>query len=348
MDLTLRTEVPLEDLIEGHKYDLHISVIDRPNTMGFYTLKEDEKYDLENMTFKGKKDKAKWATKYDNNKLLFEDSDGKKTTVEGDRTYRPHPHNLNKAYRTKTLGDVLSKKNPDKEQSSAALRALTPLYDNPDMIQYIGQYGGKKKRKRKTLKRTKLTKRIRKIRSKKQRGGETNEQLYRAIEENDVNKVIHAIKLGADVNVVNGSKSAIELASHDGKLAIVKILLATGANVNRKLSGILSHPALTRASVNGHTEIVKLLLEADANPLAVSYGKITAIKLARNNGHEEIVRLINNRIISNNHLTANLVTKLLPMANRNIANKIAPYVGGKRYRRKTTKKRRSKRQSRKN
>ena len=155
MDLRLRTEVPLDDLIVGNEYDLHISVIDRPNTMGFYTLKEDEQYDLEDMTFKGKKERFEWDSKYNNNKLLFEDSDGKETTVEGDRTYKPHPDNLNKAYRTKTLEDVLSTKNPDKKQSSAALQALTPLYDNPDMMTHIMKYGGKKKRKPKTKTKTK-------------------------------------------------------------------------------------------------------------------------------------------------------------------------------------------------
>ena len=173
MDLSNRTEVPLDDLIVGNEYDLHISVIDRPNTMGFYTLKEDEQYDLEDMTFKGKKDIAKWDSKYDNNKLLFEDSDGKKISVEGDRTYNPHPHNLNKAYRkNKSLGDILSKKNPDKKQSSAALQALTPLYGNTDMMRHIMKYGGKnknKKKKTKTLKRTKSSKRIRKMRSVKTR-----------------------------------------------------------------------------------------------------------------------------------------------------------------------------------
>lgn len=170
---SLRREVPLKDLIVGKKYDLHISVIDRPNTMGFETLKEDDRYDLENMTFKGKKDKDKWATKHDNDKLLFEDSDGKKTTVEGDRTYKPHPDNLNKAYiRINTIGDVLSTKNPDKKQSSAALQALTPLYGNTDMMKHIMKYGGKnknKKKKTKTLKRTKSAKRIRKMRSVKTR-----------------------------------------------------------------------------------------------------------------------------------------------------------------------------------
>lgn len=155
MDLRLRTEVPLDDLIVGNEYDLHISVIDRPNTMGFYNLKEDEKYDLEDLTYKGLS-KRKPSTKYDNIKLIFEDSDGKKISVEGDRTYNPHPHNLNKAYRkNKSLGDVLSKKNTDKKQSSAALQALTPLYDNPDMMTHIMKYGGKKKRKPKTKTKTK-------------------------------------------------------------------------------------------------------------------------------------------------------------------------------------------------
>lgn len=170
MDLSKRTEVPLDDLIVGNEYDLHISVIDRPNTMGFYTLKEDEMYDLEDMTFKGTK---KGDTKRDNIKLLFEDSDGKETSVEGDRTYNPHPDNLNKAYRkNKSLGDILSKKNPDKKQSSAALQALTPLLGNTDMMRHIMKYGGKnknKKTKTKTLKKTKRSKKNRKMRSVKTR-----------------------------------------------------------------------------------------------------------------------------------------------------------------------------------
>ena len=334
------SEVNYKDLKKGEIYDLQIRAYERReefNHNNVYVEVKSKPEFLNHMAFVGFTDTNRF--------LIFK--------KHLDMTYViKHPEN--KVYNRKTIGEILSTTNPDKNQSSAVLRALTTsVFDNlPDGVRgLITSYGGKKKRKRKTLKRTKLTKRIRKIRSKKQRGGETNEQLtkslYRAIEENDVNEVSASIDRGADVNVPYGSISAIELASRDGKPEIVKILIAAGANVNRKLSGILSHPALTRASVNGHTEIVKLLLEADANPLAVSYGKITAIKLARNNGHEEIVRLINNRIRSNNYLTANLVTKLLPMANRNIANKIAPYVGGKRYRRKTTKKRRSKRQSRK-
>ena len=247
------------------------------------------------------------------------------------------------------------------------------------------KYGGKKKSKRKTKKRTKLTKRIRKLPSKKQRGGETPEQLtkslYRAIKDNNVNEVNASIDRGADVNVPYGSKYPVELASHDGKLEIVKILIANRANVNTVNTnrwGILFHPALTWASIMGHTEVVKLLLNADADPLFVSYGNVSALQMATDNGFTEIVRLINNRIRSNNYLTARLVTdrgtktpthhgykypsRLLPTAQKEIGTEIASFLpqkpnGGKRirksneskrYRRKTTKKRRSKRQSRKN
>jgi uncharacterized protein len=344
--------VEYKDLIKGEIYDLQIRAYERREEFNHNNVYVEVRPTIEflnNMAFVG--------FTYTNRFLIFK--------KHLDMTYViKHPEN--KVYNRKTIGEILSTTNPDKKQSSATINALTKsVFDNlPDGVKrVIKSYGGKKKSKRKTKKRTKLTKRIRKLPSKKQRGGETNEELtkslYNAITDNKVNKVNDAITSGVDVNVVYGTKSAIELASHDGKLAIVKILLATGANVNRKLSGILSHPALTWASVKGHTEIVKLLLEADANPLAVSYGNITAIKLASNNGHKEIVRLINNRIRSNNYLTANLVTKLLPRANNDVSYIIASHLnpkGGKRirksneskrYRRKTTKKRRSKKQSRK-
>ena len=147
------------------------------------------------------------------------------------------------------------------------------------------------------------------------------------------------------MNVAYGSKYPIELASHDGKLDIVKILIANGANVNTNTNrwGILFHPALTWASIMRHAEVVELLLNADADPLFVSYGNVSALQMATYNGFTEIFELLNNRIEfdkSNNYLAARRVTEkgrdaitAIGEDNRfepGIVREIASYLGGKR------------------
>ena len=130
--------VEYKDLIKGEIYDLQLRAYERREKFNhnnvYVEVRPTPEY-LNNMAFVG--------FTYTNKFLIFK--------KHLDMTYViKHPEN--KVY-IKTIGDVLSKNNPDKEQSSAALQALTPLYGNTDMRRHIMKYGGKKKSKRKTKKR---------------------------------------------------------------------------------------------------------------------------------------------------------------------------------------------------
>jgi ankyrin repeat protein len=77
---------------------------------------------------------------------------------------------------------------------------------------------------------------------------------------------------------------AIRHASHDGHTEIVKLLLAAGADPTA-----VDNLAIQMASQKGHTEIVKLLLAAGADPTG---NDNYAIQYASRNGHTEIVKLL--------------------------------------------------------
>lgn len=78
-------------------------------------------------------------------------------------------------------------------------------------------------------------------------------------------------------------------AAKEGSTDKVKALLAQGADVNAKDKD--GFTALIRAAGNGHTETVKALLAADANVNVKTKG-ITALKIAKLYGHEEIVLML--------------------------------------------------------
>ena len=79
----------------------------------------------------------------------------------------------------------------------------------------------------------------------------------------------------------------------------MKILLEAGANILngevfniRKPSG---HSALMRAAESGHINVVRYLLDSGSNfRRERGYDQKTALDLARDNGHEEVAKLLLN------------------------------------------------------
>jgi len=74
-----------------------------------------------------------------------------------------------------------------------------------------------------------------------------------------------------------------------GNIEEVRHLLAAGADVNARDQG---YTALMAASGEGHTEVVKLLLEAKAEPNAKTDTGMDALGAACGQGHAEVVKLL--------------------------------------------------------
>ncbi|CZR67067.1 uncharacterized protein PAC_16966 [Phialocephala subalpina] len=79
-------------------------------------------------------------------------------------------------------------------------------------------------------------------------------------------------------------------ASMNGHIEVVKLLLEKGANVNAAIED--GSTPLHRASMNGHLESVKLLLEKGANVNTATKDGSTPLHRASYNGHLESVQLL--------------------------------------------------------
>jgi ankyrin repeat protein len=86
---------------------------------------------------------------------------------------------------------------------------------------------------------------------------------YRAMKENDIDKVRQVLAQGFDLHGEYAYSVLID-ATKDGRSEIVRILLDAGANVHTK--GDKTRTALMYAAMGGQTDIVKMLLDKGANP----------------------------------------------------------------------------------
>ena len=179
----------------------------------------------------------------------------------------------------------------------------------PETVFNSPSTGGKRKSKRKTRKSkrktrktrkpTKYKKRFRKTRSKRQRGGgELEDNLYKAINDHNLDKVIEVLDAGADINAkINNSngEAALAVASFSGHADIVAKLLERGADVNAIDNN--GSTALFGASVSidigrGEPEVVAMLLDAGADVNVKKPDGRTALQMASWYGHPEVVAIL--------------------------------------------------------
>lgn len=148
------------------------------------------------------------------------------------------------------------------------------------------------------------------------------EDLIKAVEQGDVAEATMLLNRGADPNTAdadgttllmsaarNGSEGltdlllkmraniqlrnrygddALLLAAFRGHLSIVQKLVVAGAPINREEGW----SPLAYAAFNGYFEIVKFLLEKDANVDALSDNGTSALMVAARNGHLDVVKLL--------------------------------------------------------
>ena len=120
--------------------------------------------------------------------------------------------------------------------------------------------------------------------------------LINAAKHGDVIRVRELLDSGVNPNIRQyfSDDSPLISASFDGHTEIVKFLLERGADPNIITNN--GFTSLIHASVQGHTEIVRLLLENGADPnIRDRYGR-TPLMIALNNGNREIARLIKEHI----------------------------------------------------
>lgn len=97
-------------------------------------------------------------------------------------------------------------------------------------------------------------------------GQPPNTILFRAASGNDIGFVKLILDCGFDINTEEGYHgTALYEACGDGFVEMVKLLIKRGADVN-KLSTSGEHTPLHRAVRNNRKDIIKILLEAGANP----------------------------------------------------------------------------------
>ena len=125
------------------------------------------------------------------------------------------------------------------------------------------------------------------------------EQLYMLtsgnIEAAQIKQIEDLIAQGADVNTPYNNETPFTVALRTNNPQIVKRLLDSGANVNKKNkegSNALNYYSMLNFPNNPNITIVKLLIENGVDINNIDNHRITPLELAAYYGHPEIVRLL--------------------------------------------------------
>ena len=90
-----------------------------------------------------------------------------------------------------------------------------------------------------------------------------------------------------------GDGTALTFASDNGYTAIVRALIDSGADVTDYEDHLYPRTALHQAAKSGHPDVVRLLLQAGADVNGGGQpGVKTPLDMARTNGHDDVVRIL--------------------------------------------------------
>jgi ankyrin repeat protein len=120
------------------------------------------------------------------------------------------------------------------------------------------------------------------------------DDLFAAIEKNDIQKIRYLIPMGADVNARDpyASMSPLMMAAYDGYTEIARLLIEKGAEVNAKGGIDMDMTPLIYAASQDQVDMVKLLLEKGATVNAKTRYGWTPLFFAVSRGRVDIAKLL--------------------------------------------------------
>lgn len=96
---------------------------------------------------------------------------------------------------------------------------------------------------------------------------------------------------GVDVNELYFAWSALQIAANKGQLAVVKMLVEKGANIDYK-HPITKMTALHLAAYEGYEDVTKYLLSKGADPNLKMRGNVSIVRAVRDNGNTKMVDIL--------------------------------------------------------
>ena len=124
-----------------------------------------------------------------------------------------------------------------------------------------------------------------------------NSFLYYAVVDDNVDFVEYFLNTGSEIESMDflGTTSLMWGAIH-GKLNAVKFLVKSNAIIDAGCKGHFGgYTALMFAARDGHLPVVQFFVESKADVNAKGDNGMTTLKLAEQNGHDDIVELLKTR-----------------------------------------------------
>ncbi|WP_139216357.1 ankyrin repeat domain-containing protein, partial [Streptomyces sp. CC77] len=119
------------------------------------------------------------------------------------------------------------------------------------------------------------------------------EDLFEAVLSGDVDAVVRLLRSGAPAEATDeDGGTVLYTAAVNGRAAVVRLLLAAGADPGRGSGGTAGDLPLCGAACNGHTEAVRALLAAGAWPDQREEFGYTALAWAVRQGHSGTVEAL--------------------------------------------------------
>ncbi len=124
----------------------------------------------------------------------------------------------------------------------------------------------------------------------------SDDEIFEACTEGDVDTVVNWIKSGGDITMTDENEyTLLHLAVFSNQYALVEVLLEAGIDIEaggEEEGGYFPGTVFYYACSYGHLEIVKLLKEKNAQLNSVSPMGVTGLMNAAQEGHKEVVQFL--------------------------------------------------------